>query len=158
MIGSVLNFVRLPYLLVAIWAAMRFSLGVFFDVPYAPRGNAMFSLVGLTLISSIYFGAVSNKVGGFDWKGTLMVGVAIGLFAQILILLLSVISLAAGLGNSYFIHPDALNLEEGAPMMTMGQLLGARIGGLVVNCILAGVAAALGRALSGLAPASAAKA
>ena len=121
MIGSAINFVRLPYILILIWAAMRFSLGVFFGVPYAPRGNAMFSLVGLTLISSIYYGAISNKVGGFDWKGTLLVGVSIGVFEQILILLLSVISLSAGLENSYFIHRDALNQQPGDPKMTRGH-------------------------------------
>ncbi|MFQ5630863.1 MAG: hypothetical protein ACE5I1_18995, partial [bacterium] len=146
MIGSAISFVRLPYILILIWAAMRFSLGVFFDVPYAPRGNAMFSLVGLTLISSIYFGALSNKVGGFDWKGTLLVGVSIGTFAQILIVLLSLISLAAGLDNSYFIHRDALNLQPGDPQMSMGQLFVARIVGLVINAVLAAIAAALGRA------------
>ena len=64
MIARVLRFVRLPLLLLLIFAAARFSLGVA-GVPYAPRGNAMFSIVGLTFISSFYFGALSRRVGGF---------------------------------------------------------------------------------------------
>ncbi|MCA9733800.1 MAG: hypothetical protein H6696_02105 [Deferribacteres bacterium] len=153
MIGSVINFVKLPWLLILIWAVMRFSLGVFFNVPYAPRGNAMFSLVGLTIISSIYFGALSNKVGGFDWKGTVLTGVFIALFAQVLIFLLSILSLAAGLENSYFLHWDALNLTDGQSI-TMGSLLSLRLVGIIVNSILGGIAASLGRALAGFAPAA----
>lgn len=151
MVGSVIRFVRLPYLLLLIWGIMRFSLGAFMGVPYAPRGNAMFSLVGLTFISCIYFGGISNKVGGFDWKGTLLVGLFIGLFAQVLIFLLSVISLAGGFDSSYFLHWDALNLKEGETI-AMGALVSIRFVGLIVNSITAAVAAAIGRALAGLAP------
>ena len=68
MIGRVLEFVRLPLVLLVIYAAARFSLGLA-GVPYAPRGNAMVSVVELTIISSIYF-ALSGKVGGFGWAGT----------------------------------------------------------------------------------------
>ncbi|KAA3613993.1 MAG: hypothetical protein DWQ05_17120 [Calditrichaeota bacterium] len=154
MFGKVFNFVKLPFLLIIIWALLRFSLGVFFGVPYAPRGNAMFSLVGLTLISSIYFGALSKTVAGFDWKGTLMTGVLIGFGAQSLIFVLSIISLAAGLENSYFIHWDAINTQAGETV-TMGALVSLRFVGIIINCIIAAIAAALGRALSGLAPAKA---
>ncbi|KAA3659007.1 MAG: hypothetical protein DWQ10_09890, partial [Calditrichaeota bacterium] len=144
MIGSVINFVKLPWILILIWAVLRFSLGVFFGVPYAPRGNAMFSLVGLTIISSIYYGALSTKIGGFDWKGTLLVGVFIALAAQILIFLLSVISLAAGLETSYYIHWDAINVPEGQTI-TMGALVSLRFVGILVNCVLGAIAAAIGR-------------
>ena len=43
MIARVLRFVRLPLLLLLIFAVARFSLGAA-GVPYAPRGNAMFSI------------------------------------------------------------------------------------------------------------------
>ena len=63
MIGRVLRFVRLPLLLVSIFAIARFALGAN-GVPYAPRGNAMFSIVGLTFVSSFYFGACPGASAG----------------------------------------------------------------------------------------------
>ena len=50
MLGRVLRFIRLPLLLVFIFAVARFTLGAK-GVPYAPRGNAMFSIIGLTFVS-----------------------------------------------------------------------------------------------------------
>jgi hypothetical protein len=65
MFMSIVRLVRLPWLLLLIWAIARFTLGLA-GVPYAPRGNAVFSIVGLTFISCIYFGALSKKVAGWD--------------------------------------------------------------------------------------------
>ena len=148
--SSVLRFVRLPLLLLLIWTIARFSLGLA-GVPYAPRGNAMFSIVGLTLISCIYFGALSRSAAGFSWKGTIKVGIAIGLFGQVLILLSTVTSYFAGL-NTYFVHWDALNIPEGSAV-TLNQILPARVGGLFVGGVLfPSIVALLGRALGGLTP------
>jgi len=150
MIGRVLRFVRLPLLLLAIFAVARFLLGAN-GFPYAPRGNAMFSIVGLTFTSSIYFGALSRRVGGFGWGGTALVGISIGLFAQILIFTATWLSYAAGIETSYFRHWDALNVPEGT-IVPMATALQTRLGGLVVGPITAIVAAFIGRALSALAP------
>ena len=143
------RFVRLPLLLLLIFAIARFSLGLA-GVPYAPRGNAMFSLVGVSIISSIYFGAISGKVGGFGWGGAILVGIIIGLFSQILIFTATLISYAAHL-NTYFTHWDALNVPEGT-VLPMGRALTTRAGGLIVGPILTTVCALVGRALGGLAP------
>lgn len=153
MFSRVVRFVRLPLVLLLIWAAFRFLLGLR-GVPYAPRGNAMFSVVGLTVISCIYFGAMSRKVGGFNWGGTILCGVVIALWAQILIIAATFISFAAHLSNSYYLHWDALGLKpEQAADVTMGQLLAIRGGGLVANIILSIIAALIGRAVFGaLAP------
>ncbi len=156
MIGRVLRFVRLPLLMLVIYAAARFLLGVQ-GVPYAPRGNAMFSVVGLTFISCVYFGALSRRVGGFGWGGTLLVGYSIGLFAQILIFLATWISYAAGIETSYFRHWDALNVPPDT-VVPMGQALLARVGGLVVAPVVSTIVACIGRVLGGLAPAPAASA
>jgi hypothetical protein len=149
MLSSVLRFVRLPLLLIVIWAIARFSLGLA-GVPYAPRGNAIFSIVGLTIISCLYFGALSGKVGGFGWGGTALVGVSLGLFAQILIFLATLISYLGNL-NTYFVHWDALNAPEGT-VVPMAQALATRASGLVFNSITSGIAALIGRLLGGLAP------
>ena len=150
MIGRVLRFVRLPLLLLTIFAIARFLLGAN-GVPYAPRGNAMFSIVGLTFVSSFYFGALSRRIGGFGWGGTALVGYSIGLFAQILIFVATWLSFAAGIETSYFRHWDALNVPEGT-VVTMAAALSARAGGLVVGPLIAIVPALIGRLASALAP------
>ena len=150
MVGSVVRFVRLPMVLLVVWAAARFILGLA-GVPYAPRGNAMFSVLGMTVISCLYYGAISKRVGGFDWKGTLLIGITIGLFGQILIFLATLISYAGGL-NTYFVHWDALNVQEGT-VVSMGEAMIKRVQGLVFGTILTPVVSVfVGRALSGLAP------
>jgi hypothetical protein len=150
MFARVLRFVRLPFLLLVIFAVARFGLGVS-GVPYAPRGNAMFSIFGLTLISSFYFGALSKRLGGFSWGGTLLVGYTIGMWAQILIFLATLLSYVMGIETSYFRHWDALNVPEGT-VVPMGTAMMTRVGGLVVGPIVATVAAAIGRACAALAP------
>ena len=165
MLSSVLRFVRLPFLLVLIWTVARFSLGLA-GVPYAPRGNAMFSVYSVMLLSSIYFGALSQRIGGFNWKGTALVGASIGVWAQVLILLATLISYTAGL-NTYFIHWDALNVDPAkfsismADALTnppeqltapMAQAMVGRLFGILINGILMALAALIGRLLSGLAP------
>ena len=150
MIARVLRFVRLPLLLLLIFAVARFALGAN-GVPYAPRGNAMFSIVGLTFVSSFYFGALSRRIGGFGWGGTALVGYSIGLFAQILIFVATWLSFAAGIEASYFRHWDALNVPEGT-VVSMATALSTRAGGLLVGPIIAIVPALIGRALGALAP------
>jgi len=150
MIGRVLRFIRLPLLLLVIFAVARYSLGAS-GVPYAPRGNAMFSIVGLTFVSSFYFGALSRKVGGFGWGGTLLVGYFIGLTAQILIFTATWLSYAAGVESSYFRHWDALNVPQGT-IVPMAQALSTRAGGILVGPIVAMVPALIGRLVSALAP------
>ena len=150
MLSRVLRFVRMPLVLLLIWAALRFIIGLR-GVPYAPRGNAMFSVLGLAIISCLYFGAMSRRVGGFSWGGTVLVGAVVGLWAQILIFLATLISITADL-NTYYVHWDALNIPEGTHA-TMSQALTTRAGGLVVGPILGIITALIGRAVfSALAP------
>lgn len=150
MISRVLNFVKLPFVLITLYAALRFIIGVS-GFPYAPRGNAMFSVVGVTVISCVYFGALSGRIGGFGWGGTALVGLSLGLFSQVLIFLATVISYVGGFDTSYFIHWDALNVPEGTTV-PMSSAIMARASGLVINSIITTVVALIGRALGALAP------
>jgi hypothetical protein len=150
MIPRILRFIRLPLLVILIFAIARFSLGLA-GVPYAPRGNAMFSVLGVCLVSSFYWGALSGRVGGFSWLGAALTGVALGLFAQILIFSATALSYALDLKTSYFLHWDALNVPEGTTV-PMKQALMVRAGGLLFGPITAGIVALIGRALGGLAP------
>ena len=151
MFMRVLRFVRLPLVLLVIWTVLRFLLGPAFGVPYAPRGNAMFSIVGLTIICALIYGAMSNRIGNFNWLGTAIIGFLLGLFSQILIFTATLISYVANL-DTYFKHWDALNVPEGT-IVPMAQAMTARASGLVVGPILIIVMALIGRAVFGaLAP------
>ena len=149
MLSRVIYFVRLPLLLLVIFTVGRFTLGLL-GVPYFPRGTAIFSIVVLSLISGLYFGALSGKVGGFGWGGALLAGAVIGFGAQLLIFSATLITYLGNF-NTYFRHWDALNVPEGT-LVPMGQAMRARTGGLVVGSLLVVVAAAIGRSLSALAP------
>ncbi|MFL6228815.1 MAG: hypothetical protein ACJ741_08550 [Pyrinomonadaceae bacterium] len=151
MFSRVLRFVRLPLVLLVVWAVLRFMLLPVFHVPYAPRGNAMLSVLGLTIISCLYFGAMSRRVGDLSWVGTILVGVILGFWAELIILILTLISFAAGV-ETYYIHWDALNIPEGTHA-TMAQAMATRAGGLIAGPILGTIMAVIGRAVfSALAP------
>ena len=150
MIGRVLRFIRLPMLLILIYAIGRFTLGAL-NVPYAPRGNAVFSVLGCAIISGFYFGALSKKVGGFGWGGTVLTGYAIGLIAQIYIFIATWLSFALGIETSYFRHWDSMNVAEGT-VVTMGAAMMSRATGLLFGPLTPTIASLLGRAASALAP------
>ena len=144
MLSRVLRFVRLPLVLIAVWTIARFVVGLA-GTPYAPRGNAMFSVVGATIICALIYGAMSNRIGNFSWVGTILVGLVLGLWSQILIFTATLISYLADL-NTYFRHWDALNVPEGT-VVPMAQAMTARAGGLAVGPIMIIVIALIGRAV-----------
>ena len=149
MFARVLRYVRLPLLLILIYAVLRFLMGPVFGAPYAPRGNAVFSVFGLTVISCLYFGAMSHRVGRFSWVGTLLVGFVLGLWAQVLIFTATLLSYLAGVeATSYFTHWDALNVPEGT-VVPMAQAMISRAVGLAAGPILPIIAALLGRLIFG---------
>jgi hypothetical protein len=144
MLARVLRFVRLPLVLIAIWTIARFIVGLA-GVPYAPRGNAMFSVAAATIISALIYGAMSNRIGNFSWLGTALIGLVLGLWSQILIFTATLISYLADL-NTYFRHWDALNAPEGT-IVPMAQAMTGRAGGLLVGPIMVIVMALIGRAV-----------
>ena len=144
MLPRVLRFVRLPLVLIAIWTIARFILGPA-NVPYTPRGNAMFSVVGATIICALIYGALSARVGNFSWLGTALIGLVLGLWSQILIFTATLVSYLADL-NTYFRHWDALNVPEGTTA-PMGQALTARAGGVLVGPIMIIIVTLIGRAV-----------
>ncbi len=150
MIGRVLRFIRLPLVLLTIWTIARFTLGAT-GVPYAPRGNAMFSIVGLTFISGLYFGALSRVSAGSPGAARRSWAMSLGLYGQTLIFLATWLSYAAGIETSYFRHWDALNVPEGT-VVPMATAMQARAVGLVFGALISIVPALVGRALGALAP------
>ena len=151
MFARVLRYVRLPLVLLLIWAALRFMMQPVFNIPYEPRGNAALSVAAVTIISGLIYGAMSNRVGRFNWLGTILVGAVIGFFAQLLIFTATLVSFAAGI-DTYFTHWDALNLPRDTKAQ-MGPAMTARAFGLLFGPLNGAVIALIGRAVFGkLAP------
>jgi hypothetical protein len=156
MVGSVLRLIRLPLLMITIWVIARFCMGLS-GVSYTPRGNAIFSVLNMTWISCFYFGAVSRRLGGFNWKGVLLIGIFLGVYAQTLIFLATLVSYLGDFKTSYFIHWDALNVAEGT-VVPMSQAMMARGGGIVLGgTIFPAIITFFGRFMGRLIPASAAQ-
>jgi hypothetical protein len=144
--AETLRVARLFFVLLVIVATGRWLMGTF-DVPYA-NGHHVFSIVILTIYASLFYGAFTRRWRDFRLIQAALLGVTMGLAAQLVILLLTVMSYALGL-DTYYNHPTALNAPEALPF---GQALGVRFGGLIGNSIGSGIVAALGWALGGLVP------
>ncbi|MFQ5791003.1 MAG: hypothetical protein ACE5JI_11080, partial [Acidobacteriota bacterium] len=132
------RFARLPILLLVIFLVARLILGAT-GVPYE-RGTWFFSMVVLTTFAAFFFGAFSRRLGGYNWKQAMLLGVTIAFSAQVMILLATLGSYVAG-ADTYFNHPTALN-QEGP--VGIGQAFGIRLFGLVVNSILSAIWGLLG--------------
>jgi len=144
------DYVRLArpfFVMLGIVTVGRWLQGTAFGVPYE-RGTHVFSIVTLCLFASL-FSALFTRAW-LDWRLAKAAGFAMfmAVVAQLVILLSTLASYLLGL-PSYFSNPAALNqtVEVG-----LGQALGIRAGGLVVNALLNGIAGALGWALGGLLP------
>jgi hypothetical protein len=79
------------------------------------------------------------------------VGIALGVYGQILIFVATWLSYAMGIETSYFRHWDALNVPEGT-VVPMAAALQARAFGILIGGLIPIVPALIGRLLSPLAP------
>jgi hypothetical protein len=141
-----LRLARLYFLLLAVVTLGRWVMS-FQNVPYE-KGTDKLSIVILTVYSAIFYGAFCRRWKGFRLGRAVVVGMTLGLVAQLVIFLSTFLSYAFGL-ETYFNYPRALNSPVVVPMATA---LLTRLGGLVVNVILSGIAGALGWAIGALLP------
>ena len=149
MIGKVLQLIRLPLILIVILVIIRFILGAR-GVQYSARTNAATSVLMLTIWCSIIFGALSAKVNGLGWVGTILVGVFLGFFMESLVLIATVISYMANL-NTYFNNCDNLNVDP-CMAVPMSKALATRAQGLIGGPVTGMVMALVGRLFSKLIP------
>ena len=144
-----LRILRLYFLLLAIFTVGR--LGMVRLLPYE-KGHQVFSLVTLTALSTIYYGAFSRRWLGYRASQAALLGALIGLSAQIVIFTVTLVSYSLGFEN-YFTNPRALlGLNAPAGPIPFLQALGARSGGLFANTVTATIVACLGWAMGGLLP------
>ena len=117
------------------------------QVPY-DRAHHVFSIVTLTFMAAFFFAAFCRAWRGYGFGQALLLGVLLGVSAQVVIFLSTLVSYALGL-ETYFTNPRALNVEAAIPM---GQALARRAGGLVFGPLFDGIAAGLGWAAGALLP------
>ena len=137
--------VRFPIIWLFVFMIGRLVLGAT-GVPYA-IGTMIFSMVVFTNISSLIYGGFSRGYG-YKWHEGLRLGTAIALSAQILIFSATVVSYLLG-AETYFNHPTALNVEAAVPL---GQAVGVRAFGLVVNTVINSIVALIGWSMGNLMP------
>lgn len=141
-----LRVARLYFLLLAIFTVGRWMQGVA-GTPYE-RGHQVFSIVILTMLSSLYYGAFCRRWRGYRLAQAAVLGLLLGLTSQVVIFAATVLSYALGV-ETYFRAPRALNVD--API-GLGPAVVARLGGLVANSVFTSIAGALGWAMGGLLP------
>ena len=144
-----LRLARLYLLILAIVTVGRWSLGLR-HVPYE-QGTFMFSIVTTTLFASIFYAAFTRRWLGYRLLQAVALTMLLGLLGQVVIFLSTLASYALGI-DSYFNNPMALTRQEAA--VGFAQAMGIRVGGLVANTILNGIAGALGWAMGGVLPSS----
>ena len=141
-----LRLARLYMLLLAIYTLGRSLQGVA-GTPYE-RGHQVFSIVTLTILSSVLYGAFCRRWQGFRLWQALLMGLLFGLMSQVVIFAATVLSYALGI-QTYFNYPRALNVP--API-GLGEAVLRRLAGLVANSITVSIAGALGWAMGALLP------
>ena len=143
-----LKLARLYLLMLAIVTVGRWSLGLR-NVPYE-QGTDKLSIVMMTLFASIFYAAFTRRWLGYRILQAVTLAMLLGFLGQVVVFLSTVASYALGI-DTYFNHPKALNLEAA---VGFAQAMGIRVGGLVANTILNGIAGALGWAMGGVLPSS----
>jgi hypothetical protein len=143
-----LRILRLYFLLLLLFTVGRLAMT---SVPYE-KGHQVFSLVTLTALSAIYYGAFSRRWLGYRVSQAALLGALIGLSAQVVIFTVTLVSYSVGFDN-YFTNPRAL-LGINAPpdAIPFGRAMAMRAGGLFANTITATIVACLGWAMGGLLP------
>ena len=106
-----LKVARFYLVLLALFTVGRWaqSLG---QVEYA-KAHHVFSIVTLTFLSSAFFAAFCRKWRGYTLLQAVMLGMMLGLIAQVVIFASTALSYALGL-HTFFNHPAALNVESRA--------------------------------------------
>ena len=141
-----LRVARLYMVVLAIFTVGRLVTGLR-GIPYE-KGHAIFSLVTMSFLACAFYGAFTRKWLGYSVTKVMGLGATIGLIGQIVILTMTVLSYALHM-DTYFVNPRALNATEPLPF---GTALAGRIGGLVVNCVMCALSAAIGWVMGAVLP------
>jgi len=150
--SAYLRLARFYFLLLGIFTLGRWLQGTF-DVPYV-QAHQIFSIVILTLLASVFYGAFCRRWLGYRAAQAMLLGGLLGLSAQIVIFVATLLSYALGL-DTYFNHSVALNvtvLGEPSASVPVAKALATRAGGLIMGTFSTAIAGGLGWAMGALLP------
>jgi hypothetical protein len=136
------------WVILLIFAVVRIVAGAR-GVPYEHPRIAAVSIVTLTFVAAALTAALARGLSGLSLKEAAKTGALMGLYAQVVIFTLTMISIGAGV-ETYFNYPAAINDELVGQTITFANALPPRIGGLVVGPITAAVAGMIGWAIGGV--------
>ncbi len=112
-------------------------------VPYENPRIASVSLVTLTFIAAALTAALARGLAGLSLKDAAKTGALMGFYAQVVIFVVTMISIAAG-AQTYFNYPAAINDQLIGQPITIAAALPFRIGGLIFGPLSAAIAATIG--------------
>ena len=141
---SNMRLIRFYLFLLAVFTIGRWGLslgGAVYDATHQ-----VFSIVILTILSSVYYAFVVRGFAGGGLKRAVTIGATLGAISQVVILLSTAVSYMAGM-ETFFNSPRALNVPEA---ISFGAAMGTRAIGLVANVILNVVAALIGFGIASL--------
>lgn len=142
-----ISLIRLPMLLLSLFFLGKVVLGAM-GVDYS-IGVRVFAMVPLTVHLCIVWGALTRVYHGFGCWGAALVGVKIAAYAQILILVGTLLSYLLGM-ETHFNNPQAVVGSDEA--VSFGTAMGFRAFGLVANSIIGAITASIGWAMGGFLP------
>jgi hypothetical protein len=143
-----LRILRLYFLLLALFTLGRLAMS---KVPYE-KGHQVFSLVTLTVLAAIFYGAFCRRWLGYRVLQAMAMAALIGLSAQVVIFTVTLVSYSLGYQN-YFTHPRALlGVDAGPDPVSFGTAMNWRVRGLFGNSMAASIMGALGWVMGGLLP------
>jgi hypothetical protein len=148
MIQEYTRLARPYFVLLLIVTVGRWLMGTAFHVPYE-KGTWYLSIVTLTMFASIFSAAFTRRWLGYRLMRAAGFTMFMAFVSQLVILLSTVISYGLDI-PSYFREPMAIARQTDA--IGFGAAMVARLGGLVVNTLINGIAGAVGWALGGLLP------
>lgn len=149
MIGKVFKLIRFPMILILILVIIRFIVSAR-GAEFNPRTNAATSVLMLSIWCNLIFGAISGKVNGIGWVGTILLGVILGFYMELLVLIATLVSYLAHV-STFFTNADNLNIPAGTTV-PLAQAMATRAGGLIGGPITGLVMALIGRLFSKLIP------
>lgn len=112
-------------------------------VPYEHPRIASVSIVTLTFTAAALTAALARGLSGLTLKDAAKTGALMGLYAQVVIFSMTVISIAMGV-ETYFNYPAAINDQLVGQTITFANGLPPRIGGLIFGPLTAAIAAMIG--------------
>ena len=118
-------------------------------VPYENPRIAAVSLVTLTFVAAALTAALARGLVGLTLKEAAKTGALMGLYSQVVIFSMTMISIAAGV-ETYFNYPAALNDQLIGQPITFANAFPPRLGGLVIGPLTAAIAGMIGWAIGGV--------